>query len=105
MLFLLKKAKNQKFDDDVSLNSPLFPSLLVMCCAGGEGMPKSDQDGGPVALQWGRLIRSGGQSLKSFSAPGGVTCHPLRCSRVLCARAQLGSMTLQRVDTVVALVW
>lgn len=53
----------------MGLNSPLLPSLLVMCCAGGEGMLRADQDGGPVALQWGRLVRNGGRSLKSFSAP------------------------------------
>lgn len=77
---LLEKKKI--FDGNVGLNSPLLPPLLVMCCAGGEGMLKADQDGGPVALQWGRLVRNGGWSLRSFSAPGGVTCHPPMCGRV-----------------------
>lgn len=47
--------KKEILGDYVGLHSPLLPSLLVMCCAGGEGMPKADQDGGPVALQWCRL--------------------------------------------------
>lgn len=45
-------------------------------------MPKADEDGDPVVLQWGRSIRNGGQSFKSFSAPGGVTWPSPRCGRV-----------------------
>lgn len=110
---LLKQQKKPKqtkkifADDGVSLNSPFLLTLLVMCCAGAEGMPKADQDGGPVALQWGRLIRNGGQSLKSFSAPGGVTwpSTPTWQGGVLCAHAQLGSVALQRAEMFVALAW
>lgn len=102
---MLKKKK--KIGDDVDLHSPLLPSLLVMCRAGGEEMPRADQDGGPVALQWRRLIRNESQSLKSFSAPGGVTWLSTQTWQggVLRAPAQLGSVALQRVDMFVALVW
>lgn len=102
---LLEKKKI--FDDNMGLNSPLLPSLLVMCCAGGEGMLKADQDGGPVALQWGRLVRNGGRSLRSFSAPGGVTWPSTHVWQggVLRAPAQLPSVALQRGDMFVALVW
>lgn len=64
--------KNVIFDDEVGLNTPLQPALLEMCSAGGKKMLKEDWDGGSVALQCGRLIKSKGWSLKSSSAPGDV---------------------------------
>ena len=74
------------FDDEVGLNTPLHPALLEMCSAAGEEMLKEDWDGGPVASQWGRLMRNGGWSLKSSSAPGGVTWP----STQVCVRGRVG---------------